>query len=116
MNQLFEITFNEKCSIPISRIEQALIKKLLAEIYYAGGDMTDLMLSEYNRFQIIQGIHRSSDDTSDHFTVSLYNNFHLKHLPRTSRDVSSLFHFYMNDEYDRVTNISVVKSLKIGRR
>lgn len=114
MNQFYEITFNEKCPVP--RIEQALIKKLIAEIYHAGGDMTDLLLSEYNRFQIIQGIHRSGDDTSDHFTVSLYNNFNLKHLSRTARDASSIFHFYLNDEYDRVTSISVVKSLKIGRR
>jgi len=110
----YEITFNE--NKPISAVEKALIRKLLADIYYAGGDMTDMMNTEYNRFQVICGIHRSGDDTNDHFTVSLYNNFGLRHLPRSTKNVSSLYHFYLNDDLDRVMNISVVKTLKIGPR
>ena len=58
----YDISFNNTQTF--SRFEQGLITKILAEIMAMNGDITTMMETEYNQFQVIHGIHVSICDSN----------------------------------------------------
>jgi hypothetical protein len=111
----YDVSFNKTQTF--SRFEEALIKKILAEIVAMGGDVSTLMETEYNQFQVIHGIHVSKGETQEHFTVSLFNNYGFAEKTgarRSARGASGLFHINLNEAFD-VTSITQVVHMRLRR-
>jgi hypothetical protein len=111
----YEISFNNTQTF--SRFEQGLITKILVEIMAMGGDITTLMETEYNQFQVIHGIHVSKGETQEHFTISLFNNFAFANKSgarRTGKGASPLFHVNLDEAFD-VASITTVQHLRLNR-
>jgi len=111
----YDISFN-KAQI-FTRFEHGLITKIIAEIIAMGGDITALMETEYNQFQVIHGIHPSKGETHEHFTICLFNNFAFAErsgMRRTARAASGLFHINLDDVFN-VTSITMVQHMRLRK-
>jgi len=111
----YDISFNNTQTF--SRFEQGLITKILSEIMAMNGDITTMMETEYNQFQVIHGIHASKGETQEHFTITLFNNFTFANKSgarRTAKGPSPLFHVNLDEAFD-VTSITTVQHLRLRR-
>ena len=108
----YNTTFNERQNI--SRFEQVLIIRILNEIVDMGGEITALMETEYNQFQVIHGIHTSNGETHEHFTIRLFNDYSIGvgSLRRTARVASGLYHINLDSAFD-ITSITVVRNIRL---
>lgn len=115
MSASYNVSFNNNAAF--NRFEEGLIKKILAEIIAMGGDVSTLMLTEYNQFNVIHGIHTSKGEAYEHFTVCLFNNFAFGEktgAPRSAKCMSGLFHINLNEEFE-VISITQVVSMRLRR-
>jgi len=111
----YDISFNKAQSF--TRFEQGLITKILAEIVSMGGDITALMETEYNQFQVIHGIHASKGETQEHFTISMFNCYDFARKTgarRTAKGVSGLFHVNLDEAFN-VTSITMIQHMRLRK-